>query len=189
MHLAWQDVALRSMHHSHYAVAVRVHTLHYTLGFLHRVIDVELVVYGVIVGLHKAVLVECLVTLHVSCNVVHPFRVAAHIVLESHDGVHCVAHIRGVGHADVVAAVQRGIVCAIANHRLFVGRAVGRPPQVADFLVLLVVLELVALSAHVRTVLKVLCRVVYRPCRCLCRIAISVVCPLCRGLRSAVSLA
>ena len=55
-----------------------------------------------------------------------------------------VAHIRGVGHTYVVEAVQRGIVCAIANNRLLVGRAVGRPPQVADFLVLLVVLELVA---------------------------------------------
>ena len=188
MHLARQNVTLGSMHHSDDTVSVvGVHTLHHTLGFIHRVVDVEFVIYWIIACLHTSVLVECLVAHHVSCNVVHPFRVTAYIVFESHDGVHGVPYIRGVCHTDVVTAVERGIMCAIAHNRLLVGRSVGRPPQVADFLVLLIVLELVALSAHVRTVLEVLGRVVYRPGRHLGRVAVRVVCPFCRGLRSSVT--
>ena len=74
-------------------------------------------------------------------------------------------------------AVQRTVMCAIANYGLLVGRSMGRPPQVADFLVLLIVLELVALSAHVRTVLEILVSVVHCPGRHFGRVTVRVVCP------------
>ena len=76
------------MHHSHNAVTSAVHTLHSSLRLLNRVVDVEHVIYRIIVGLHATVLVERLVALHISCNVVHPFTITAHIMFESHDGVH-----------------------------------------------------------------------------------------------------
>ena len=142
----------------------------------------EHIIYRIFVRLYATVLVERLVALHISCNVVHPFTVTAHIVFESHDRVHGVAHIRCVRHANVVTTVQRTVMCAIANYGLLVGRSMGRPPQVTDFLVLLIVLELEALSAHVRTVLEILISVVHCPGRHFGRVTVRVVCPFCRGL-------
>ena len=88
VHLARQDVTLGTVHHSYYTVAVAVHTLHGSLRLLNRVVDVEHVIYRIIVGLHATVLVERLIALHISCNVVHPFTITANIMFESHDGVH-----------------------------------------------------------------------------------------------------